>query len=259
MKTLKSRLIVTNIINEQGNSSSIPGPQGPAGPQGPQGPAGQDGRDGVDGKSVEYIWRGTELGIRQEGELDYSYVNLKGPIGDTGPQGPQGSAGDTGPQGPIGPQGERGLQGEPGPIGPQGVPGPQGERGLDGRDGLDFDINKEYSELNTNAKDIIGAINEINIKECEINIKDIESYIKDTEFNELLTDSKTLIGAINEINNKECEGGGGSFSGDAEDIAYTNDNVPHLTNIKEAIDDLIRFKTTEKEQMINMLNKLLEV
>ena len=39
------------------------------------------GQDGLNGKSIEYTWRGTELGIRQEGQLDYTYVNLKGETG----------------------------------------------------------------------------------------------------------------------------------------------------------------------------------
>lgn len=36
-----------------------------------------DGIDGKDGKSIEYNWKGTSLGIRQEGEKDYDYVDLK--------------------------------------------------------------------------------------------------------------------------------------------------------------------------------------
>ena len=37
-----------------------------------------------DGKSIEYNWDGTSLGIRQEGESQYTYVNLKGDKGDAG-------------------------------------------------------------------------------------------------------------------------------------------------------------------------------
>lgn len=33
---------------------------------------------GERGKSIEYMWRGTELGIRQEGEEEYHFVNLAG-------------------------------------------------------------------------------------------------------------------------------------------------------------------------------------
>ena len=37
-----------------------------------------------DGKSIEYNWSGTQLGIRQEGDADYTYVDLKGAKGDPG-------------------------------------------------------------------------------------------------------------------------------------------------------------------------------
>lgn len=33
---------------------------------------------GKQGKSLEFIWRGTELGIRTEGDIDYEYVDLQG-------------------------------------------------------------------------------------------------------------------------------------------------------------------------------------
>lgn len=33
---------------------------------------------GERGKSIEYMWRGTELGIRQEGEEEYQFVDLAG-------------------------------------------------------------------------------------------------------------------------------------------------------------------------------------
>lgn len=37
-----------------------------------------------DGKSLEFNWEGTFLGIRQEGQSEYQYVNLQGPKGDPG-------------------------------------------------------------------------------------------------------------------------------------------------------------------------------
>ena len=37
-----------------------------------------------DGKSIEYRWEGTSLGIRQEGQSEYQYVNLQGPKGEPG-------------------------------------------------------------------------------------------------------------------------------------------------------------------------------
>ncbi len=45
---------------------------------------GKDGTNGIDGKSIEYNWEGTSLGIRQEGQSNYDYVNLKGEMGSTG-------------------------------------------------------------------------------------------------------------------------------------------------------------------------------
>ena len=39
---------------------------------------------GPQGKNLEFIWNGTQLGIRQEGQSSYQYVNLKGEKGDIG-------------------------------------------------------------------------------------------------------------------------------------------------------------------------------
>ena len=75
-----------------------------------------------------------------------------GPKGDTGEQGPTGPKGDTGDVGGTGPQGATGPKGDTGEVGATGPKGDTGEA---------FDINKEYSELNTTAKTIIGAINEL--------------------------------------------------------------------------------------------------
>lgn len=61
------------------------GPQGERGPQGEQGlqgiqgvqgPKGDIGETGATGKSLEYDWDGTKLGIRQEGQTEYEYVEL---------------------------------------------------------------------------------------------------------------------------------------------------------------------------------------
>lgn len=117
---------------------------------------GRPGADGIDGKNLEFIWNGTSLGVRVEGETEYQYVNLIGPAGvqgaqglqgpkgdtgDTGPQGPKGDIGDTGPQGPkgdtgdTGPQGPKGDTGDAGPQGPKGDTGPQGPQGPKGDTG----------------------------------------------------------------------------------------------------------------------------
>lgn len=39
---------------------------------------------GESGKSIQYVWDGTRLGIKQEGESIYQYVDLKGATGETG-------------------------------------------------------------------------------------------------------------------------------------------------------------------------------
>ena len=39
------------------------------------------------GKGLEFEWRGTELGVRVEGETEYKYVNLKGQTGEAGRDG----------------------------------------------------------------------------------------------------------------------------------------------------------------------------
>lgn len=278
MKTLKSRLIVTNIVNEIGNSSPIPGPQGPAG---------QDGRDGVDGKSVEYIWRGTELGIRQEGELDYSYVNLKGDKGDTGEQGLKGVKGDKGDTGEQGPQGIQGLKGDKGDKGDTGEQGPQGIQGLkgdkgdkgdtgeqgpagpigpagrdgvdgqNGRDGIDFNIDEVYATLKTTDKTILGAINEI--YENNNNVTDEGggcSFDINTQYDNLTTTNKDLIGAINEINSKECEGGGNAT---VDTIEYTNPLDEDVTTLKGALDKLYLFMDKHRLELITDINNYMEV
>lgn len=66
---------------------------------GPQGIQGIQGIKGDKGDSIEYIWNGTQLGIRIEGEANYIYVNLKG---DQGIQGEKGDKGDQGVKGDTG-------------------------------------------------------------------------------------------------------------------------------------------------------------
>lgn len=39
---------------------------------------------GEQGNSIEYLWNGTQLGVRIEGQSNYSYVDLKGVQGDKG-------------------------------------------------------------------------------------------------------------------------------------------------------------------------------
>lgn len=73
------------------------GPQGLKGDIGDQGPRGYAGSDGANGKSLEFVWSGYTLGVRQEGTTSYTYsTSLRGA---TGAKGDKGDKGDTGPAG----------------------------------------------------------------------------------------------------------------------------------------------------------------
>nr|WP_312984350.1 hypothetical protein [Clostridioides sp.] len=80
----------------------------------------------ITGAGLEFNWSGTQLGIRIEGQTDYTYVDLKGAKGD---QGIQGIQGEKGAQGIQGIQGEQGIQGD---QGDKGDKGDKGDPGLDG-------------------------------------------------------------------------------------------------------------------------------
>ena len=154
------------------------------GPKGDKGDPGVDGADGVDGKSAyqiavekgfegdETAWLASLKGEKgadgvigadgANGKSAYQIAVEKGFEGDEtawlaslkgadGAQGVDGAKGDAGPQGPAG---EQGPKGDPGEAGPQG---PAGEKGADGI----FDIAHQYDSLGTDAKDVIGSINEI--------------------------------------------------------------------------------------------------
>ena len=154
------------------------------GPKGDKGDPGVDGADGVDGKSAyqiavekgfegdETAWLASLKGEKgadgvigadgANGKSAYQIAVEKGFEGDEtawlaslkgadGAQGIDGAKGDAGPQGPAG---EQGPKGDPGEAGPQG---PAGEKGADGI----FDIAHQYDSLGTDAKDVIGSINEI--------------------------------------------------------------------------------------------------
>ena len=114
---------------------------------------GSGGGTGIDGKSAYEI--AVEHGF--VGDEKTWLETLKGAQGPVGPQGPQGEKGD---QGEVGPQGPAGVQGPVGPQGPQGERGPQGEQGVQGPVGK-FDKTALFSELLTDSKNVIGAINEL--------------------------------------------------------------------------------------------------
>ena len=48
---------------------------------------------GEKGKNLEFNWNGTQLGVRQEGQNDYQYQNLQGPKGNDGKNGTNGANG----------------------------------------------------------------------------------------------------------------------------------------------------------------------
>ena len=99
------------------------------------------------GKGLEFNWRGTELGVKVEGEIDYTYADLRGPKGEKGdkgiqgiqgiqgPVGPKGEKGEQGIQGPKGDKGIQGIQGIQGPVGPKGEKGDKGDKGDTGATG----------------------------------------------------------------------------------------------------------------------------
>lgn len=49
----------------------------------------------ADGKSLEFVWNGTQLGVRQEGMTSYQYVELKGATGAKGNTGDKGATGSS--------------------------------------------------------------------------------------------------------------------------------------------------------------------
>jgi hypothetical protein len=106
--------------------------------QGPPGETGEKGERGPQGYNVQYLWNGTQLGIKREDETSYTYVDLKGAKGDTGPKGEQGVKGDKGVQGERGLQGIQGLQGPQGPQGERGLQGSKGENGYTPVKGIDY-------------------------------------------------------------------------------------------------------------------------
>lgn len=119
------------------------GQRGEPGPQGQQGLRGEQGVQGNPGKNLEFTWKGTELGVRKEGDWSYSYKDLKGPKGDKGEPGTRG------------PKGERGVgvtsvtplnnnqvrleygDGQSAVVEIPTVAGQQGQKGEDGK-GLEF-------------------------------------------------------------------------------------------------------------------------
>ena len=186
---------------EQGprGEQGIPGPQGERGPIGPQGPKGDKGDKGADGTMTFADLTDEQKASLKGDKGDKGDVGPQGPRGEAGPQGPQGEIGPRGYQGEQGPQGEKGETGNAGPrggVGPRGYQGEKGEPGYTPQKGIDYftdaDIDEIVAEtilygdfdryqekidyaLNTDAKTVVDAINEINDNSVN-NITSIETW-----------------------------------------------------------------------------------
>lgn len=150
---------------------------------------------GERGKSLEYMWQGTKLGIRVEGEEEYQFVNLAG--GGAGSSGTDGREielqigngfiqwrykgeeewnnlismdslkGDKGDKGERGEKGDQGIQGLPGRDGVDGKNGTDGQDGANGQDGItpikgiDYYTQSEKEELITEILQRIPNGNEV--------------------------------------------------------------------------------------------------
>jgi len=120
-----------------------------------QGEPGVPGKDGKDGVGLHFVWDGTKLGVKREDEIEYTYVDLKGPQGI---QGPKGDRGDIGPQGPAGKSVEFVWDGTRLGIRLEGetayqyvdLKGDKGDPGPPGKDGSDAEV------THANVIDAIG-------------------------------------------------------------------------------------------------------
>ena len=103
--------------------------------------------EGRPGKSLEFTWKGSKLGVRVEGDLEFTYVELgvtkviedrlnnlseyiENKIDDyimTHQQFLRGRPGPTGPRGPMGNRGVTGVTGSTGKTGPTGTTGSTGK------------------------------------------------------------------------------------------------------------------------------------
>jgi len=134
--------IASAVLNEDytltltftdGTSYTTPSIRGAKGDKGDKGDKGEKGDKGDTGAGLEFDWNGTQLGVRQEGQSSYQYVNLKGDKGDTGPA-PNIIVGSvtTLPPGSNATVNRRSGSPDTAPIFDFGIP-----KGLDGKDGKD--------------------------------------------------------------------------------------------------------------------------
>lgn len=153
--------------------------------------------------------------FRYEDFTPEQLLNLKGPKGDTGERGPQGLAGARGEQGPI------------------GLTGPKGDDGT-------FNPNTTFSNLETNNKTVIEAINEVftnasNGKELIATAITGKGIIANKE------DSFNIL--ANKI--KQIE------AGNNNDIAKMGDNVYHLVFKENNYNDCYLIDTETVELIID--------
>ena len=119
-----------------------------------------DGRDMTAEPTDETLYMGTcsvNADTAPTDPLAYTWVRVKGDIGEQGEKGDPGATGATGATGPQGPQGIQGETGEQGPQGIQGekgetgAQGPQGIQGEPGADGVDIEATTRYYRLTTSS------------------------------------------------------------------------------------------------------------
>lgn len=130
----------------------------------------------------------------------------KGDKGDTGPQGPKGDKGDKGDQGDIGPKGDKG---DTGPQGPKGEKGERGERGPAGPAGRALIGGSTHFNLSS-----VGAGTSL-INRAEPSKAGLKSLTAGTNITFTESDTNITINAA----------GGGSFTGDSDDVAEGQVNL----------------------------------
>lgn len=129
----------------------------------------------------------------------------KGEKGEQGAQGPQGVAGPQGEKGEKGDRGEQGPQGEKGDKGDKGDTGGQGPSGAPGSNGATFtpSVDAEGNLSWTNDKDLDNP-QTVNIKGPKGDTPDTSSLQPKTD-EALQTEAKTIVGGINEVNGKAAD------------------------------------------------------
>ena len=189
-----------------------------------------------DAEGLEFQWQGTELGIKRESEVDYTYVNLKGEKGDQGEQGEKGDQGQDGQDGkPFlytdftpeqldalkGNQGEKGadgytpikgvdyFDGERGERGEKGDQGEQGIQGIQGEAGRDAEVTPEsiqvalgYTPASSDTLDNLAATTTTHLDTNNSNAHSIDNIAGLRSIVNSLepSASPSWVGSLNSIN-----------------------------------------------------------